>query len=1190
MKRKEEIDKVNSTDIRKLEKILRSINEEEQRLLEEFDSSISDILGDSLVLILKGYESLGLTDGILFIYNGKNYYLPKNFLLNFHSSYINDTQIKESFLNDIGKWFSKKTESLKNNIRENDNYEEIKENLPEAFALSSLALTTFHRKPEMYLRDVQKLAAISMSRGDISELSTGEGKTISAVLPLYLYGLRGKGSHLVTANNYLAYRDYEELRPIYEGLGLSVGYLPEDITEQAVIEGLDPDNLSPEDRYNLQQKVFAIKREAYRKDITYGSKATFAFDYLRDCSITKLEEMIQRPERPGYAVVDEVDDLLIDDALTPYRIAGEAKKYRENLTFYDVSIMYNEDYETLLSKARKLGIRREPLSFDDARYLTDALFSEEILPDDSHYLKIANIFYKTQNNIELNNTQFEQFLQPDLYDISDVEENYGIVYSKSLGKHELTKKCMDEFLEYSYIALKLRSKIYLVGNQILKDNNYKMGIDYYIDDNTGRVRLTQIGSKRILTDQNYPIIYEDYQNFQNNITPDFSILSHYLNQIVIANLFMKNGADYTVQNGKVKPMKNGRVEEGSTFTNGLQQALEIINGFRDDEITKETSTFSSVTQKNYYRRYDAYSGMTGTSSKELFERVYKKQTIEIPKHAYYEFYSKNQGNKPKDVLKDSPKFSLNDEDKFNLIIESIKKSIISGQPVLLVTSDVDEIKKLEELFNRNNIEYQTVSLNDDKEEEARKLARAGLAGMVTISTEMAGRGTDIKLGGDRDTILDILTKRYIRHIEEKEGYRLDLTPSEFDIFRRKVEDEYLILGYIWTKEEETNTKKIIEDQGLKVISSGYFKVGRIDLQLEGRTGRNGFGGVCERYASLKDIAMLGIDIGPIEEKFRRFSKNSDGSIELDFNYKNILERKIEEKQSNNEEDIKSRIEYSQQTNEFSMNAIEEYREKRRAVLSDSCDKAREVVDAIGIAATAVISEHLDDVNKNTVNNLVAEADEADLSELLLDIKEVFGITLNREILDNNQLTYQELRDQLIRMTAENIEKNPDFYNVVKKILIDHNDYMIANIPYLVDTSQQYKGLISIAGGFDGVVDPLTTMNFFESRDLLNVQASMIAIKRSMGEIISYDDYQKTLSNKDSKGGYVVERIDEQLTEKGPTFIEKIRKFQKLIGDKSINVRVSEETFRELSDSGLLPFIELVRGDCQEKKVDEHKSK
>ena len=299
-----EIAKVNKFSIKRLESILDSIDKYEEYLLDDFNNNMSLIFGKSLLPILEELSKTPNIDKIRtrsLLVNGKTYKVPYNVLQDFHKSYITNPQIRVEYENRLKLWFSDKTAQLKAALPNVDSYQDLMKINTPAFALASLALTSFHKKPNMVLRDVQKMAGIVMSEGDIAELSSGEGKTLSAILPVFLQALRGKGVHVITSNGYLSKRDFEETLPIYEGLGLTSGYVPNNEEELANLEGKDYDSLDNKERVRIFDKLKIVKKKAYRCDITFGSKDTFAFDYLRDCLIKKKEDLLQRETKPGFA-------------------------------------------------------------------------------------------------------------------------------------------------------------------------------------------------------------------------------------------------------------------------------------------------------------------------------------------------------------------------------------------------------------------------------------------------------------------------------------------------------------------------------------------------------------------------------------------------------------------------------------------------------------------------------------------------------------------------------------------------------------------------------------------------------------------------------------------------------------------------------------------------------------------------
>ena len=361
----EEKEKINSSEVKELEKTLDKINRIERNLIEEFDKNAQSILGPDL------YNFVVKTTGS-----------NKNLLLNFHKSYLINSTFYDEYINRLSIWFQSKTNVLRTQINRDTDTKDLEKLLPDAFALSSLALTCFHKNKGMYLHDVQKLAGIAVFKGDIAELATGEGKTLAAVLPVFLHALRGKGAHVVTANAYLAKRDYEEVKPIFEALGLTVGYVPSHMEEDAAIK----------------------KKIAYAADITYAEKSEVAFDYLRDSISNRKENIVSRRER-GFALIDEVDDALIDDAKSPYVIAGKENAFpfgRKNISINELSEVINVPVREIILTLKRLKYPNNKISFNFSEAASVAeVYGLFLMESAKSYRLKAAEFYKTIKNDRL---------------------------------------------------------------------------------------------------------------------------------------------------------------------------------------------------------------------------------------------------------------------------------------------------------------------------------------------------------------------------------------------------------------------------------------------------------------------------------------------------------------------------------------------------------------------------------------------------------------------------------------------------------------------------------------------------------------------------------------------------------------------------------------------------------------------
>lgn len=1125
-----ELEKIKHSDIKRFERVLQVIDKYEKSLQEDFDNNLELILGDIFIPILeevnKNEKLIALSTKVV-THNGKTYKIPTNFLTIFHKSYINNPELKQEYENRLKMWFADKTEQLRRAIKDVNNYDDIEKIMPSSFALASLALTSFHKNPNMILRDVQKMAGIAISEGSITELGTGEGKTLSGVLPTFLQALRGKGVHVITANPYLAKRDFEETLPIYEGLGLTSGYLPDSEEQLAEIEGLDKTKLTAYDRIKLQRKLKVYKQEAYKSDITYGSKQTFAFDYLRDNTVSKQEDMIQRIDRPGFALIDEVDDALIDDAEVPYRIAVTTPMYKENMSLRDLCIMQNISYDEIYPQVSTMDINIDNLSFEEARYISRTFGKRELLVDPRRYQEAAERFFKTQKVLVTEDNKygfktgkelFEALSNEEKYDVEEVIKTYGIILSRELRDYKISDKCIEDFLRYCYFSFQINSQVLLNQKRIENDPNYKKDEDYIIMTN-GKMKVTMKGANRILSDKNYPDFINDYNMYLSAVSSESATLLHYFQQAVIANLLMEKGKDYIVEDGVVKTLKNGRIQSGSSYSNGLHQALEIKENIPFEKRTKESTASSTITQKDYYSRYDMFSGMTGTSSKEVFGEIFGKSTVEIPRHSFYSFYGrrkKSDAKEPIGVENKDTKFALTLEDKINLIVNSITESLNSNpkQPILLVVSDVNEIKLLQRVLQEKGILFNTLTATTPKEDEALIIARAGLPGMVTISTEMAGRGTDIKIGGDRETIIDIATERHIRQLEKKVKHPLQFSSVEKEFLRNKVEQALISSKTVnlWTKEDEKNRRDMMEKTGLKVISSGFFKMTRIDRQLEGRTGRNGLSGVCERFATPDDLKRLGISSFNMKDSivdfFKKFKRNIDGSLDLDKKSYELALSKVLAMQKNIESQIKERIKNTQKLDSYATKAVEEYRDQRRRIICDSVDKQPLIESIIEEATDGIISSYIEDreLTKEDLTKRISSSDlNVNINGISLEVKQYLGITFDPNIVSKSNINLLELRDAIIRTAKARFTELKDVNT--KNALLTRNDYMISNIPEVLEHSFTVRNLTSMSMGMEGQADYEANMEFANSKRRLQIEASKEGAKKLLGIPLSIEEFK-----------------------------------------------------------------------------------
>ena len=569
-----------------------------------------------------------------------------------------------------------KTDAFKARIAGGETLDAI---LPEAFAV---VREGSKRAMKMRHFDVQMLGGMSLHNGKISEMGTGEGKTLTSTLPVYLNALTGKGVHVVTVNDYLANRDAQWMGKLYNFLGLTVGI-------------------------NLPTMSREEKQQAYRCDITYGTNNEYGFDYLRDNMVYEASDRVQRGL--NFAIVDEVDSILIDEARTPLIISGQAE---------DHTAMY--------------------------------IAMNKVVP-------------------ELTKQEGE----------ADPRTGEGVI---------------------------------------------KAG-DFTLDEKTHQVFLTEQGyenAERILF--SLGLIPEGASLYDPaNIT-----LVHHLYAALRANHLYHRDQHYVVQDGEngtsggkeivIVDEFTGRLMSGRRWSEGLHQAVEAKEGV---QIQAENQTLASITFQNYFRLYAKLAGMTGTADTEAFEfsEIYGLETTIIPP---------NRVSKREDQLDRVYKTT---REKYEAAIKDIRECYERGQPVLVGTTSIENSEIIDELLNKENLPHQVLNAKQHAR-EADIVAQAGRTKMVTIATNMAGRGTDIVLGGN--------VEKRIEAVEADET--LDSAAKEKEIARLRAE---------WTEEHE----QVKALGGLRIIATERHESRRIDNQLRGRSGRQGDNGSSRFYLSLDDSLM-----------------------------------------------------------------------------------------------------------------------------------------------------------------------------------------------------------------------------------------------------------------------------------------------------------------------------------------------
>ncbi|HEV8124139.1 MAG TPA: preprotein translocase subunit SecA [Gemmatimonadales bacterium] len=619
----------------------------------------------------------------------------------------------------------------------------LDELLPEAFATvreacrrllgTSVVVTGHEMTWDMVPYDVQLIGGIVLHRGRIAEMATGEGKTLVATLPLYLNALTGRGTHLVTVNNYLARRDSQWMGHVYKYLGLTVSCLD------------DTQPSSPE------------RREAYFADITYGTNNEFGFDYLRDNMVFTLEQRVQRDH--AYAIIDEVDSILIDEARTPLIISG-AVGHAED----DKYAQHNRQVAELVRKQSAV---------------------------------VSELMAQGEKLLENPKTQSDAALK---------------LYQAQLGSPK-NKKLLKILNETGVKSLVQRMELDAIADRKLPMRQQRMrdmeDILYFVLDEKGHsVHLTDRGATAMSPGDPDLFIIPDISQAIHDIEKDEELSPadrvtrrrevegeyankseklHIIHKLLQAHALYEKDVDYVVQEGQVMIVDEftGRLMSGRRWSDGLHQAVEAKEQV---QVKGETQTLATITIQNYFRMYDKLAGMTGTAETEETEffQIYGLEVSVIPT------------NKPIRRTDRQDLIYKTRREKYNAIAEEVERLNNLGLPVLIGTVTVDVSETLSRQLKRRGLKHEVLNAKYHQR-EAEIVAGAGQKGAITIATNMAGRGTDIKLGKD-----------------------LDLTT---------------------------------EEAGLHIVGTERHESRRIDRQLRGRAGRQGDPGATLFYLSLEDDLM-----------------------------------------------------------------------------------------------------------------------------------------------------------------------------------------------------------------------------------------------------------------------------------------------------------------------------------------------
>jgi len=667
----------------------------------------------------------------------------------------------------------KKTDEFRERLRSGETLDDI---LPEAFAVVREATHRVLGESKMvhdsYLNadipfmahfDVQVMGAIVLHQGKISEMKTGEGKTQVAAMAAYLNALPGKGVHVITVNDYLARRDSEWMGKIFKFLGLTVGCL--DNTEPH----------SPE------------RRAAYSCDITYGTNNEYGFDYLRDNMASSPDHCVQR--ELNYAIIDEVDNILIDEARTPLIISGQVNRS-------------NKEYEELKPRVIKLVNAQNQLV---QRIVTEA---EELLKQEGQEYQCGLKMLIAKRGAPKNKKLLKLLKEPGVAKYMKAVETD---YLRDRKLHEIDEELFFTIDESGHSA-ELTEK----GRTLISGNTP----DFFVVIDLAEV-IGEIDKNESMSPEEKAIAREE----AHRQYAERSERIHSISQLVRAYSLFERDVDYVVQDGQILIVDEftGRILHGRRYSEGLHQALEAKEGVK---VAGENQTLATITFQNFFKMYRKVAGMTGTAMTEAaeFHEIYKLDVVSIPTNRPLRREDKND-----EIYKTQ-------REKYNAVVKEIQQMHELGRPVLVGTTSIEKSELLSKLLQRAGIEHQVLNAKQHAKEAA-IVAQAGRLGAVTIATNMAGRGTDIVLGGNFEVMANY------------ELMKENIDPDSLTLEEKR--KKYAKL-YEMTREEQ---KKVIELGGLHIIGTERHESRRIDNQLRGRAGRQGDKGSSKFFLSLDDDLM-----------------------------------------------------------------------------------------------------------------------------------------------------------------------------------------------------------------------------------------------------------------------------------------------------------------------------------------------
>ncbi len=666
-----------------------------------------------------------------------------------------------------------KTKEFRLKIKEGETLEDI---LPEAFAVvceathrvlgeRKIVKDAFTNKNIAFMAhfDVQIMAAIVLHQGKIAEMKTGEGKTQVAPMAAYLNALTGKGVHIITVNDYLAKRDSEWMGRIFNFLGMSVGCL--DITEPGSEE----------------------RREAYKCDITYGTNNEFGFDYLRDNMANSLDSCVQR--ELNYAIIDEVDNILIDEARTPLIISGPVTKS-------------NEEYEELKPRIIKLVHAQTQLI---GKLVSEI---EAMLNNEEKQYELGKKLIMAKHGAPKNKKLIKLLKEP------GVGKQMKIVETDYLREKKLHE--LDDDLYYVIDESGHSADLTEKGRVLISGTNPEFFVVPDLAEIIGKI------------DQEHSLSPSEKSAKREEAHREYAERSeriHSVGQLLRAYSLFERDVEYVVQDGQILIVDEftGRILHGRRYSEGLHQALEAKEGVK---VAGENQTLATITFQNFFKMYSKIAGMTGTAATEAseFNDIYKLDVVQIPT------------NRPMIRIDNDDEIYKTYREKYNAVVAEIERMHNAGRPCLVGTTSIEKSELLSKLLNRAGIKHEVLNAKQH-EKEATIVSQAGRSGSVTIATNMAGRGTDIVLGGNFEAMA---REQLIMNNEDSENYTLEELKNSFQDLYKELLKEHV---------------RVVEAGGLHIIGTERHESRRIDNQLRGRSGRQGDPGSSKFFLSLDDDLM-----------------------------------------------------------------------------------------------------------------------------------------------------------------------------------------------------------------------------------------------------------------------------------------------------------------------------------------------